>query len=242
MELPRPLRVLGPLHARGRRAAPAAAARRRPHGALRLAAGRRGHHGRVRLEEDGPDSTIVSVSQTHFDLQEAIDRRPTSAACCRPTGASCWPTWPSTWRAAPLTPEARLHLRRAAGGGADRRVAGEGVRLADRLGDGQPLVRLPDRDRAVRRRPLRHGRARRRGPSRRRSSSWSRAARLSVDWGDNGVGTWELAGVRRQDPADLRAERLRPPAVRGLDRQHVRALAELRRFHEMADWSPIWLS
>ncbi|MEU3452827.1 SRPBCC family protein [Micromonospora sp. NPDC006766] len=66
--------------------------------------------------------------------------------------------------------------------------------------------------------------------------------KLSVDWGPIGVGTWELAdsdGKTRLTLVQSGFDEGNPPygAWTGV----VASLFELRRFHEMADWQPIWL-
>ena len=67
---------------------------------------------------------------------------------------------------------------------------------------------------------------------------------MSVDWGPTGVDELGAGRVRWPDDADLRAERLRrgQPAVRGLERLGCSGLSELRRFHEVPNWQPIWIS
>ena len=66
---------------------------------------------------------------------------------------------------------------------------------------------------------------------------------MSVDWGPVGVTTWELAesgGKTRLTFVQSGFDE-RQPAVRGVGGS-VSGLAELRRFHEMADWQPIWVA
>jgi uncharacterized protein YndB with AHSA1/START domain len=67
--------------------------------------------------------------------------------------------------------------------------------------------------------------------------------KLSVDWGPTGVTTWELAESQGRTKLTF--------VQSGFDEQNppyaawagsVSGLAELRRFHEMKDWQPIWLS
>jgi uncharacterized protein YndB with AHSA1/START domain len=66
--------------------------------------------------------------------------------------------------------------------------------------------------------------------------------KLSVDWGGAGVSTWELAGSEGKTRLTLvqsgfQAERPPYASWAGI----ISGLAELRRFHELADWRPIWL-
>ncbi|MEW2381488.1 SRPBCC domain-containing protein [Micromonospora sp. NPDC047707] len=67
--------------------------------------------------------------------------------------------------------------------------------------------------------------------------------RMSVDWGPIGVTTWELAESAGKTKLTF--------VQSGFDEQNppysgwagsVSGLAELRRYHEMAEWRPIWLS
>ncbi|RBQ19917.1 SRPBCC domain-containing protein [Spongiactinospora rosea] len=67
--------------------------------------------------------------------------------------------------------------------------------------------------------------------------------RLSVDWGTGtGVGTWELAGSGGKTSLTIVQsgfDTARPPypAWTGI----LSGMAELRRFHELSDWRPIWV-
>ncbi|MFG3578218.1 SRPBCC family protein [Micromonospora chersina] len=65
---------------------------------------------------------------------------------------------------------------------------------------------------------------------------------LSVDWGPTGVSTWELAesgGRTKLTFVQSGFDEGNPPYAAWTG--SVAGLAELRRFHEMADWRPIWL-
>ena len=66
------------------------------------------------------------------------------------------------------------------------------------------------------------------------------ARKLSIDWGENGVGTWELEGSGGKTRLTLMQsgfDESRPPyaAWGGI----VAGLAELRRYHEVPNWQPI---
>ncbi|MEU1684146.1 SRPBCC domain-containing protein [Micromonospora sp. NPDC005707] len=66
---------------------------------------------------------------------------------------------------------------------------------------------------------------------------------LSVDWGPTGVSTWELAdsgGRTKLTFVQSGFDEGNPPYAAWTGT--VAGLAELRRFHEMADWQPIWLA
>ncbi|MEU4479397.1 SRPBCC domain-containing protein [Micromonospora sp. NPDC023966] len=65
---------------------------------------------------------------------------------------------------------------------------------------------------------------------------------LSVDWGPTGVSTWELAesgGRTKLTFVQSGFDESNPPYAAWTG--SVAGLAELRRFHEVADWQPIWL-
>jgi uncharacterized protein YndB with AHSA1/START domain len=67
--------------------------------------------------------------------------------------------------------------------------------------------------------------------------------KLSVDWGPVGVTTWELAesdGKTKLTFVQSGFDEQNPPYAAWSG--SVAGLAELRRYHEMADWQPIWLS
>jgi len=67
--------------------------------------------------------------------------------------------------------------------------------------------------------------------------------KLSVDWGPTGVITWELAesaGKTRLTFVQSGFDEAKPPY--GAWTGSVAGLSELRRFHELADWQPIWLA
>ncbi|SCL34953.1 Uncharacterized conserved protein YndB, AHSA1/START domain [Micromonospora pallida] len=66
--------------------------------------------------------------------------------------------------------------------------------------------------------------------------------RMSVDWGPTGVTTWELdesAGKTRLTFVQSGFDEQNPPYAAWAG--SVSGLAELRRFHEVPDWQPIWL-
>lgn len=68
-------------------------------------------------------------------------------------------------------------------------------------------------------------------------------SRLSVDWGEGfGIGTWELEDSEGRTRLTLMASgfgRARPPYAAWSGT--ISGVAELRRYHELADWRPIWL-
>ncbi|MCI4064457.1 SRPBCC domain-containing protein [Micromonospora sp. R77] len=67
--------------------------------------------------------------------------------------------------------------------------------------------------------------------------------RMSVDWGPVGVSSWELDGSdgkTRLTFVQSGFDEDNPPYASWCG--SVAGLSELRRFHEMADWQPIWLA
>ncbi|MEV0805278.1 SRPBCC domain-containing protein [Micromonospora sp. NPDC050200] len=66
--------------------------------------------------------------------------------------------------------------------------------------------------------------------------------RMSVDWGPTGVSTWELAesdGRTKLTFVQSGFDEGNPPYAAWSG--SVAGLSELRRYHEMADWQPIWV-
>lgn len=66
--------------------------------------------------------------------------------------------------------------------------------------------------------------------------------KISVDWGPTGVTTWELAesaGKTRLTFVQSGFDETNPPYAAWSG--SVAGLSELRRFHELPDWQPIWL-
>ncbi|MEV4488685.1 SRPBCC family protein [Micromonospora coxensis] len=66
---------------------------------------------------------------------------------------------------------------------------------------------------------------------------------ISVDWGPTGVTTWELAesdGKTKLTFVQSGFDEGNPPYAAWTG--SVAGLSELRRYHEMADWQPIWVT
>jgi uncharacterized protein YndB with AHSA1/START domain len=67
-------------------------------------------------------------------------------------------------------------------------------------------------------------------------------SRVAVDWGGPGVTTWELAdsdGKTRLTMVQSGFDEQNPPYAGWLG--NVSGFAELRRYHDLADWQPIWV-
>lgn len=66
--------------------------------------------------------------------------------------------------------------------------------------------------------------------------------RMSIDWGPTGISTWELAesdGKTKLTFVQSGFDEGNPPYAAWSG--SVAGLSELRRYHEMADWQPIWV-
>lgn len=194
----------------------------------------------ITLEEEGPDSTVVSLSQTHFDFQDAI------------TGASIRGVLQVFWSLA-LSNLADYVQGREIGPQPD--YTGSDFR-------GQVVIAAPvekvydslvDSDKAsdwfgypVGIEPHVGGRFAMGGlddnpqPARILDLVPNRA--MSVDWGPGGVTTWELedtGGKTRLTFVQSGFDTANPPY--GAWTGWLSGLASLRRYHEERDWRPIWI-
>ncbi|MFR9778150.1 SRPBCC domain-containing protein [Micromonospora sp. MS34] len=195
----------------------------------------------IRLDAEGPDSTVLTLTQSHFKMSEAFDGSTIRGVL-------------HTWWALSLANlaaylEGRPPLPRTDFASAEMRgellIAAPVERVWRSLIDseqasawfGYPIGIEPwvggrfamggldaDGD-AAKIVDLEPGR------------------KLSVDWGPNGVGTWELDGSdgrTRLTFVQSGFDEGNPPYAAWSGT--VAGLSELRRYHEMADWQPIWLS
>ncbi|MEU7831134.1 MULTISPECIES: SRPBCC family protein [unclassified Nonomuraea] len=191
------------------------------------------------LEEESPETTIVSVSQTHFDFQEAL-----AESTIRGVIQTYWclmlANLAEHFDGRPLTPKPDFtssDLR------AEVLIAASAEKVFDSLIDSESVTRwfgFP-----IEIEPHVGGRFAMGGladnPDPAKIVELEPGRRLSVDWGGVGVGTWELAesgGKTRLTIVQSGFGRSPYAAWSGI----LSGLSELRRFHEMADWSPIWVS
>lgn len=65
--------------------------------------------------------------------------------------------------------------------------------------------------------------------------------RMSIDWGANGIGTWELEESGGKTRLTLVQSGFAGATPYAAWTGTVSGFAELRRFHELEDWRPIWL-
>jgi uncharacterized protein YndB with AHSA1/START domain len=193
----------------------------------------------IRLEEDGPRSTIIDLSQSHFDWEEAM------------TGSSIRGVLQTFWALSianlvdhlegrELTPKCDFgspEMRANVVIGAPREAVYDSLMDAEKFSrwfgykiDIEPYVGgrvamggFDATDTPARIVDLEPGR------------------RATTDWGDS-VASWELedsAGRTRLTFVQSGFDRQRPPYGAWLG--WLSGIAELRRFHELADWRPIWL-
>jgi uncharacterized protein YndB with AHSA1/START domain len=191
----------------------------------------------ITLAEEGPDATLLTLTQTHFDFADVI------SGAVRGVLQTWWSLGITNLAAhlegRPLLPkvdftsaEMRGELLIAAPMDAvwtsltDSAQAsawfGYPIGIEPRVGGRYAMggLEAPDPAKII---DLEPGR------------------RMSVDWGPSGVSSWELAesaGQTRLTFVQSGFDEQRPPyaAWGGI----VAGLGELRRFHEMPDWQPIW--
>ncbi|MEV6038586.1 SRPBCC domain-containing protein [Nonomuraea sp. NPDC052116] len=192
------------------------------------------------LEEDG-DATILTLSQTHFDFQDVI------------TGKSIRGVLQTYWCLAvanlaehlegrELTPKIDFtssDLR------AQVTVDASPEKVFESLIDSEAATRwfgFP-----IEIEPYVGGRFAMGGldndPSPAKVLELEPGSKFSLDWGASGVGTWELEGSGGQTRLTLvqsgfDAERPPYAAWGGI----LSGVAELRRYHEMPDWRPVFVS
>ncbi|WDZ87060.1 SRPBCC family protein [Micromonospora cathayae] len=191
----------------------------------------------ITLAEDGPDATLLTLSQTHFDFADVI------------SGAvrGVLQTW---WALAVTNLAAHLEGRPLL-----PKVDFTSTDLRGELLIAAPMAAvwtsLTDSEQAsawfgypIGIEPWVGGRYAMGGleaPDPAKIVDLEPGRRMSVDWGPAGVATWELAesaGRTRLTFVQSGFDEQRPPyaAWGGI----VSGLGELRRFHEMPDWQSIW--
>ncbi|MEO3800831.1 SRPBCC domain-containing protein [Nonomuraea sp. B1E8] len=191
------------------------------------------------LEEDG-DATIVSVSQTHFDFQDVITGKSirgvlqTFWCCALANLAEHLEGRELTPRVDFTTPELRAQLT----------IDASPADVFDSLTDSEAVTRWFGYPIEIE--PYVGGRFAMGGldnnPDPAKVVELEPGRRLSVDWGAAGIGTWELegsGGKTRLTMVQSGFDEGRPPyAAWG---GFLSGLAELRRYHEVPDWQPMFL-
>ncbi|MEU1389887.1 MULTISPECIES: SRPBCC family protein [unclassified Nonomuraea] len=192
------------------------------------------------VEEDGESATIVSVSQSHFDFQDVV------------TGASIRGVLQTYWfqvlaslaehvEGRPLTPRADFTARELR---AEVTIDAAPAQVFESLVDSGTVTKwfgMP-----IEIEPYVGGRFAMGGfandPSPAKVLELEPERRFSVDWGGPGVSSWELAGSAGRTRLTLvqsgfDAERPPYAAWGGM----LSGVAELRRYHEVPDWRPMWV-
>ncbi|MCW2885576.1 MAG: hypothetical protein QOE54_3973 [Streptosporangiaceae bacterium] len=195
----------------------------------------------IRLEQESDDSTIITLSQTHFDFQEAI------------SGTSIRGVLMTFWALAIANLVDHLEGRALTPRCDFTSSELRGQVLID-APSGEVYDSLIDSDKASRWfgmpieiEPHVGGRFAMGGldanPDPAKILDLEPGRSLSIDWGGPGVTTWELegsGGKTRLTLVQSGFDTRRPPyaAWSGM----LAGIAELRRFHELPDWRTIWVS
>jgi uncharacterized protein YndB with AHSA1/START domain len=193
----------------------------------------------IRLEEESAASTVISVSQTHFDFEEAM------------TGSSIRGVVQTFWALALANLVDHLEGRELT---PKCDFTSSDLR-AEILIDASPdavFHSLTDSEEAsawfgypIGIEPRVGGRFAMGGldaPNPGKILDLEPGRRVSVDWGRPGVQTWELegsAGKTRLTLVQSGFDAERPPY--GAWTGTVAGVTQLRRFHELPDWQPIWV-
>lgn len=194
----------------------------------------------IQLAEDGPTSTILSLSQTHFDFQDVLD------GAVRGVLETYWSLaianlsdYLTGRELTGLTDFTSAELR------GEITIAAPAAEVYESLIDSEKVTAWFGYPIEIE--PFTGGRFAMGGiennPDPAMIVDLVPGERLAVDWGPVGVATWELAES---------AGKTRLTYVQsGFDTEHppysgwtgiVSGLAELRRYHEIPNWRPIWLS
>ncbi|MGV9381402.1 SRPBCC domain-containing protein [Nonomuraea sp. NPDC003707] len=194
----------------------------------------------LKLEEDG-DATILTLSQTHFDFQDVI------------TGKSIRGVLQTFWCLAVANLAEHLEGREltpkidftSADLRAEVTIDASPAKVFESLIDSEAVTRwfgFP-----IEIEPYVGGRFAMGGldkdPSPAKVLELEPGSKFSLDWGASGVGTWELEGSGGQTRLTLVQSGFdteRPPyaAWGGI----LSGVAELRRYHEVPDWQPVFTS
>ncbi|MFI7026105.1 SRPBCC domain-containing protein [Micromonospora sp. NPDC049900] len=193
----------------------------------------------ITLRPDGPDATVLKLSQTHFDFNDVIN------------GTSIRGVLQTYWSLAIANLEAHLTgdplLPKTDFTGTDFRgemvIAAPADKVWESLTDseqasawfGYPIGIEPWTGGRYAMGGFEHGFAA-------KVVDLEPGRRMSVDWGAPGVTTWELAeseGKTKLTFVQSGFDEQNPPYAAWSG--SVSGLGELRRFHEMPNWQPIWL-
>jgi uncharacterized protein YndB with AHSA1/START domain len=192
-----------------------------------------------RVEEETAETTIVTLSQTHFDFQEALEEK-----SVRGVLQTYWclalANLAEHFEGRALTPkldftssDMRAVVTIAAApetvfgslidSDAVTRWFGFPIDIEPRVGGRLAMGGFENDPHPATILELEEGR------------------RFSVDWGSVGVTTWELEGSDGGTRLTMVQSGFDRPPYAGWA-GNLSGLSELRRFHEIPDWRPIWLS
>ena len=193
----------------------------------------------ISLAEDG-EATVVTLSQSHFDFSDVI------------TGASIRGALQTYWALAianladhvvgrPLTPKCDYVGTELAG---EVTIGGSAAAVFDSLIDSDQVSQWFGFPVGIE--PYVGGRFAMGGldnnPQPAKIIDLEPGRRLSIDWGAGpGISTWELSesgGATRLTFVQSGFDNPPYAAWGGI----LSGIAELRRFHELADWRPVWLA
>ncbi|MEV7005316.1 SRPBCC domain-containing protein [Streptosporangium sp. NPDC051022] len=191
------------------------------------------------LEEEGPDATLMTLSQSHFDFQDVV------------TGASIRGVLQTFWALAMANLVDHLEGRELTGTcdftsprlEAETFIGASPEEVYDSLIDSEKVSRWFGYPVGIE--PHVGGRFAMGGFDSGHAAKiidLEPGRRMSVDWAEGGISTWELEesnGRTRLTFVQSGFDTGRPPYSAWLG--WLSGLAELRRFHELDDWRPIWL-
>ncbi|GAA5058832.1 uncharacterized protein YndB with AHSA1/START domain [Thermocatellispora tengchongensis] len=194
----------------------------------------------IGLEEEGPDSTIITLSQTHWDFQDAL------------TGAGIRGVLQTYWCLAIANLADHLAGRELTAKLDFTSPDLRGEVLIDAARE-RVFESLIDSEQAsawfgypIGIEPWVGGRFAMGGLESGHAAKileLEPAAKVTIDWGGGaGVSTWELAdsgGKTRLTFVQSGFDASRPPYAAWAGT--VSGIAELRRYHEIPDWRPIWI-
>jgi uncharacterized protein YndB with AHSA1/START domain len=195
----------------------------------------------IRLERESDDSTVIALSQTHFDFQEALAERGVRSVLLTFWSLSI-ANLVDHLEGRELTPKVDFtsaELR------AQVTIDAPREQVFASLIDSEAASRWFGYPIEIE--PFVGGRYAMGGiennPNPAKIVELEPGSRLSVDWGEGfGVGTWELEDSEGRTRLTLMAsgfDSARPPYAAWSGT--ISGVAELRRYHEFADWRPIWL-
>lgn len=193
----------------------------------------------IRLAEEGPESTVVTLSQSHFDFAEAL-----SGNTIRGVLHTFWclslANLVAYVEGEPITPRTDFTSADLRG---EVLIAAPIDRVFESLTDSEQATQWFGYPIGIE--PWVGGRYAMGGFESGYAAKvvdLEPGRKLSVDWGPTGVSTWELAesdGKTRLTFVQSGFDAQNPPYAAWCG--SVAGLAELRRYHERENWRPIWL-